>query len=343
MKRIAALFLLIAAVLVTLYGVTFAAGAAGGKKTIDDADIRIDNEWTLTDDEITRVKEIVKNELLPGSHSGGFEILDECQRSGHKLKSVFVTYTEHNAFRADPRCSENRYRINLCTRSGCGFYEEYFMSLMRVSCHTGSDEVEWERYDSYLYYDNRDGHKTEGYVVDRVKIYFDRGFDPDPDSKEYKQFAELNDIESMDYDEATNTSVARIKTGYSQGLRNYNENIINNFILYIRFLEKQLSVVAVEPVYLTNVHVSNAEETGEDTEAEVPPADGAETNVQEAENTVAKPSETEASGESDEIPLKNPQTADPLTLYVLICSAAVLLLVAAAKLIYSKRQRFNKL
>ena len=55
---------------------------------------------------------------------------------GHKLTTSSVTEITHNAYTTTPKCIENKYLVESCTRESCDYINETLISSMRIAtCH----------------------------------------------------------------------------------------------------------------------------------------------------------------------------------------------------------------
>ena len=55
---------------------------------------------------------------------------------GHSLKTTYATETTHNVYSTSPKCVENTYKVEYCTRSSCDYISKELVDSYRTSaCH----------------------------------------------------------------------------------------------------------------------------------------------------------------------------------------------------------------
>lgn len=55
---------------------------------------------------------------------------------GHNLTTSYVTEVTHNAYTTSPKCLQNKYQVESCTRSSCDYAEKTLLTSTRIStCH----------------------------------------------------------------------------------------------------------------------------------------------------------------------------------------------------------------
>lgn len=59
-----------------------------------------------------------------------------CTLFGHSIETSIALETIHNAYTTSPKCVQNTYQIDMCTRSSCDYIQKTLIDSTRTSlCH----------------------------------------------------------------------------------------------------------------------------------------------------------------------------------------------------------------
>ena len=147
-------------------------------------------------------------------------------------ESAAVTATKHYVFDDSPKCLECRFKVFTCVV--CSAKAIGFESSRRVACHSGTVVKDWEIYDNYLYYNNSDGHKQDGYVTDSVTVKVRPLVSGKPDKSDFPGISRY--VTGFEYDERSRTATIYFADAPSSR-PNYTAGEIDRYVSCLKYLE----------------------------------------------------------------------------------------------------------
>ena len=254
-----------------------------------------------------------------------------------------VTATKHNVFDDPPKCLECRYKLYACTK--CTFKALGFESSRRVACHSGTVVKDWEIYDNYLYYNNSDGHKQDGFVTDSVAVRVKTLVNGKPNRYSFPGIAAY--MTGFEYDEGEETAKIYFSSD-TPSRPDYTESDIDRYISCLKYLDALPYSDGVFPATGHDDGVSdgrNTDDAGKNGgEAESSGVPDAQPQTPPQSDPPAPPAQgggVEAPDARQTGGLHNPQTGDSLAILTsAACVAALILTVTIRK--YKSIRRNDK-
>ncbi len=289
---------------------------------------------------------------VPEGSSYGFEQVTHPHDHSY-VESATVTATKHNVFDDAPKCLECRYKVFTCTV--CSAKALGFKSSRRVACHSGTVIKNWEIYDNYLYYNNSDGHKQDGYVTDSVTVKVRPLVTGKPDEGAFPGISRY--IKSFYYEENTRTATISFTCG-SSSRPDYSTEDIDRYVSHLKYLDalpyiewmhpatshdESLTVPARDdPACESGQQDIPPDNPPQNGPASDPPVPGDPTPGVDAQQDGSDATPKSAAPTGKDAPqnggLHNPQTGDDLILLI----AAAVLSAALAVFITIKKHNCNK-
>lgn len=176
-----------------------------------------------------------------------------------------VAATKHYVFDEAPKCLECRFKVFTCTV--CGSKGLGFTSSRRVACHSGTVVKDWEIYDNYLYYNNRDGHKQDGYVTDHVTVKMKPLVTGNPDRSAFPGISQY--ITGFEYNENGRYAVIYFSAGGSSR-PDYSAGDIDKYVSCLKYLD---ALPYSDGVFPAVKHDESVPETQNDAQESPAPSD----------------------------------------------------------------------
>ena len=264
----------------------------------------------------------------------------------HSYKVSKIVAVKHYVFEDAPYCLRCDYLLYRCKE--CEFEYNEFVSSKRVSCHSDPASRDWEIYDNYLYYNNGDLHKTEGFTVDSIGLYLKPLLiEVAGEAVDSSIFPGIkNSILGMDFSESDRYVTIRFKSAGTP----YSEDQLAEYISCLKYLDALTYTSSVAPAY----GVIGSQTVPEDPPANEPHGAVSETVSQSPESEYGIPESTSAHSGEDAAPhtengapagqyaQHNPQTGDSIALYVCLAASSFAAL-AVLLIIRRKEKNVNKL
>ena len=130
MRKIYTIAIVIICLIMTM-NIVFADSNREIKIEYEDEDITVIFDGSLPDDELLCKK--IADRLVYGDNNNEVEPMSLCWLFGHDITTGSVTTITHKAKTYSPRCLEEVYDVELCSK--CDYYKEERVAAYYIVCH----------------------------------------------------------------------------------------------------------------------------------------------------------------------------------------------------------------
>lgn len=117
---------------------SFASGMSTYTFYYNDREITVESTY-LTEDDAQKIADYIVYGIMPASPIEPGNILNTpllCILFGHSIETSIAIETIHNVYTTSPKCVENKYSVEVCTRSSCDYFESTLIYSHRIAlCH----------------------------------------------------------------------------------------------------------------------------------------------------------------------------------------------------------------